>query len=82
LRAVGYASSPDASNSAGHDLNRDNFEPNINSVGTPPKQPRAEWRTPYTLPPAPAPQRSDRTPARATGRANSHRGRVVPAEHD
>jgi hypothetical protein len=35
--------------SAYHEMNRDNFEPNIDSVGTPPKRPRAEWRMyPYT----------------------------------
>jgi hypothetical protein len=33
--------------SAHHDLNRDNFEPNIDSVGTPPKRPRADRR--FTL---------------------------------
>jgi hypothetical protein len=35
--------------SAYHEMNRDNFEPNIDSVGTPPKRLRAEWRMyPYT----------------------------------
>src|SRR3954451_7917909 len=49
--------------SAYHDLNRDNFEPNIDSVGTH----RNGWRrlrdTPYTLPAAPASGASDRPPA-------------------
>ena len=45
--------------SADPDLNRDDFEPNIDSVGTPPKRPHTEdWqRYTLTLPRAPAPQR-------------------------
>jgi hypothetical protein len=57
--------------SAHHDLNRDNFEPNIDSVGTPPKRPRADRRIypkHYRLLPRPAPPTA-RPSARRAGRA-------------